>query len=248
MYALQTRGKIRIAVLESDAPFAIRDSSGVYAGFEVDLARELASAIFGPQPNPDSVVEWIPVRRDGARAALENGQADVAIARLPVSDELAGALDLTEPYFVTGERILVRGDDSEIKDLGDLDTKTVCVQRDSGVAAHVDDANPFARTLELDTYESCAGALNEGQVDAIGADETILWNLMRTMSNAKIVGRSLTSERYAIGAKRNAADRQGFLPFLNEWLANAVRDGTWGRLYARHIAPLSKETRTSPTP
>jgi len=25
-----------------------------------------------------------------------------------------------------------------------------------------------------------------------------------------------------------------------------IGDGTWGRLYARHIAPLSKETKAAP--
>jgi hypothetical protein len=29
-------------------------------------------------------------------------------------------------------------------------------------------------------------------------------------------------------------------------LGGAIKDGTWARLYAQHIAPLSKETKTSP--
>src|SRR5207245_2509025 len=53
MYALQTKGKIRIAVLDKAIPFAVHDSSGLRTGFEVDLARELAKAIFGPQQDPD---------------------------------------------------------------------------------------------------------------------------------------------------------------------------------------------------
>jgi ABC-type amino acid transport substrate-binding protein len=246
MYALQTKGKIRIAALDKDAPFALRGSSGMHTGFEVDLARKLAEAIFGPQRDIDSVIEWVSVDEGTAVAALTSLQADVTIARLPVTEERTAVIDMTDPYFITGERVLVRSTDDEIKDLPDLDTKTVCVQTGSGVAEHVDAANPSARTLELDTYASCVGALKGGQVDGIGADEAILWNLMRDNSDVRILGGPLTTARYAIGVKKHASDRQGFLPFLNTWLSGVIRDGTWGRLYAQHITPLSKNTKTSP--
>ena len=156
-------------------------------------------------------------------------------------------VDLGNDLAVTGERILIRSSNDEIKDLPDLDTKTVCVQRDTAVAEHVVEARAFARTLSLDTLASCLGALQQGQVDAIGADEAILWNLVKLDPNTKLVGRFVTTDRYSIGVKKNAAgDRQGFLPFLNVWLAGAIRDGTWARLYAQDITTYSGETKTAP--
>ena len=246
MYALQTKGKIRIGALDNAAPFSTRDSTGRYSGFEPDLGRELAKAIFGPRQDIDTVIEWISVDRSTAVAALTSLQADAVIARVPMTEERAAAIDQSDTYFITGERILVRSTNDEIKDLADLDTKTVCVLSGSGVDAHVEDANDSARTLALDTYAACLGGLQAGQVDAIGADEVTLWGLLRQDSNNKIVGHPLLEERYGIGTKKNVSDRQGFLPFLNTWLAGLIRDGTWGRLYAQHIAPLSKETKTSP--
>jgi ABC-type amino acid transport substrate-binding protein len=246
MYALQTKGKIRIGVLDNAAPLSARDASGRYSGFEPDLGRELAKAIFGPRQDIDSVIEWSSVDRSTAVAALTSLQADVVFARLAATDERAAMIDLSDHYLVTGERILVRSTDDEVKDIADLDTKTVCVRDGSGVEEHVADANDAARTLALDTPSSCLGALQQGQVDAIAADELTLWGLARQDQNTKIVGRALVQERYGIGAKKNASDRQGFLPFLNTWLAGVIRDGTWGRLYAQHIGPLSKDTRTSP--
>jgi polar amino acid transport system substrate-binding protein len=246
MYALQTKGKIRIGVLDKAAPFSSRDSTGRYAGFEPDLGRELARAIFGPRQDIDTVIEWVSVDRGSAVTALTSAQADAVMARLPVTDERAAAIDLSDVYFNTGERILVRSNNDDIKDLADLDTKTVCVQSGSGVDAHVATANDSARTLALDTYASCLGALQRGQVDAIGADELTLWGLATGDPNTKIVGRPVLAERYAIGAKKNTADRQGFLPFLNTWLAGVISDGAWGRLYAQHITPLSKESKTKP--
>jgi ABC-type amino acid transport substrate-binding protein len=245
MYSLQTKGKIRIGVLDNAAPFSSRDPSGRYAGFEPDLGRALAKVIFGPRQDTDAVIEWISVDRT-ALAALTTGQVDVVMARLPVTEERAALINLSGPYFVTGERILVLSTNDEIKDLVDLDTKTVCVQNGSGVDERVANANGFARTLALDTLSSCLGALQRGQVDAIGADEAALWLLMRQDPNTKIVGRPLLAQRYGVGVKKDTGDRQGLLPFLNTFVADVVGDGTWARLYAQHIAPLAKDTKTNP--
>jgi polar amino acid transport system substrate-binding protein len=254
MYALQTKGKIRIGALDKAAPLAVRDASGVYSGFEIDLGRELAKAIFGPRQDIDSVIVWISVDRSTAISALTSAQADVVIAGLVVqgagaaNDPLVeGPVALTGAYLVTGTRVLVKSSNGEINDLADLETRTVCVERGSVVVQQVLAANPFARTLELDTYASCLGALQRGQVDAIGAEEAVLWDLMKQDPATKLVGQRLAEYGYGIGTKKNdAGDRQGFLPFLDTWLAGAIRDGTWGRLYARHIAPYSHESRSAP--
>jgi ABC-type amino acid transport substrate-binding protein len=247
MYELQTKRKIRIGALDNAAPLSSRDASGRYSGFEPDLGRELAKAIFGPRRDIDTMIEWVSVDSSTAVAALTSQQADVVIARLPITEEHATVIDLSDTYLVTGERILVLLSNDEIKDLADLDTKTVCVQSGSGVDEHVMDANESARTLALDTYASCVGALRQGQVDAIGADELTLWGLARQEPNTKIVGHPVLEQRYGLGIWNNTSHRrQGFLPFLNTWLAGVIRDGTWGRLYAQHITPLSKETKTNP--
>lgn len=246
MYALQTKGKIRIGALDNAAPFSSRDTSGRYSGFEPDLGREIAKAIFGPRQDIETVIEWISVDSSTAVSALTSLQADLVIARIPITDGTAAAIDLSDTYLVTGERILVSAANDEIKDLADLDTKTVCVQSGSGVDAHVEDANESARTLVLDTYASCLGALERGQVDAIGADEMTLWRLIAQDPQTKIVGHPILEQRYGIGITKDARIREGFLPFINTWLGGAIRDGTWSRLYAQSIASFSKETKNSP--
>jgi polar amino acid transport system substrate-binding protein len=247
MYALQTKTKIRIGVLDDAAPFSTRDANGKYSGFEPDLGRDLARAIFGPRQDIDSVIEWVSVDRTTNVSALTSLQADVVIARLAVTDEHRSVIDLSDAYFTTGERVVVRSTNDEIKEIGDLETKTVCVQQGSGVEAHIEDANELARTLPLDSYASCLGALQQGQVDAIGADEATVWALLRKDPDTKVVGAPLLAERYAIGTKKNvASDRNGFLPFLNAFVAGLIRDGTWARLYAQHVTPLSKDSKTAP--
>ena len=247
MYALQTKGKIRIGVLGKEPPFATSDASGARGGFEVDLARELAQAIFGPQRNPDAVIEWVAVDRATALTALTSAQADVVLARLAATPERAAVIDLSDPYFVTGERILVRSTNDDIKELPDLDGKTVCVTQGTSVGDDVVEANAFAKTLALDTYASCLQALQKGQVDAIAADEPTLWDLAKQDQNTRLVGRRVTTEPYAIGIKKSATnDRQGFVGFVNSWLVTQIIVGNWARLYEKDITPISQDKRTTP--
>lgn len=252
MYALQTKGKVRIAVLDNAPPFAFREPNGTYSGFEPDLGRELAKAIFGPMPNLDTVIEWVPVDRSTvlkAVADVSRPAADLALA--PIGPTLAtmSAMDLSDPYLVTGERILIEATNDEINDIPDLDSKTVCVTQGTSVGDDVQSANAYAKTLALDSYASCLGALQRTQVDAIVADEATCWQLAKLDAATKLVGRYLTTEQHAIVVKKSVSnDREGFTSFLNSWLASAIRDGTWARLYGLDIAPFSKETKTSPVP
>ena len=252
MYALQTKGKIRIAVLENAPPFAFREPNGTYSGFEADLARELAKAIFGPLPNEDSVIEWVAVDRStavNALAGLPSPAADVSFASIIPTPASSSAVDLSDPYLLSGERILIAATNDEIKDIPDLDSQTVCVTQGTSVGDDVQMANEFAKTLTLDSYASCLGALRRSQVDAIVADEATCWQLMKEDPGTKLVGRYLTTEEHAIGVKKSAAnDREGFLSFIDGWLAGAIRDGTWARLYGFDISPFSKQTKTTPVP
>jgi ABC-type amino acid transport substrate-binding protein len=36
------------------------------------------------------------------------------------------------------------------------------------------------------------------------------------------------------------------VPFLNTWLAQIIKDGTWGKVYEKHITPVSGDKKTAP--
>ena len=88
-----------------------------------------------------------------AAGALGGGDVDVVIAGLAAAPPQTGAealpIELSDPYFVTGERILVKSSNDEIKELPDLDSRTVCYQRGTVVGDDVQTANAFAKVLPL---------------------------------------------------------------------------------------------------
>ena len=103
-----------------------------------------------------------------------------------------------------------------------------------------------AKLLLLDSYPACLLALQQGQADAVSTDETILFGLVKQDPSTMIVGKYFSDEPYGIGVKKDTGDRVGFVPFLNTWLAQIIKDGTWGKVYEKHITPVSGDKKTAP--
>ena len=249
-YALQTKGKIRIAVRDDAAPMSARSGSA-YQGFEPDLARELARAIWGPNDDPDTHIEWISVDASTRVSALTSNQADLTLAALVITDDQKKVIDLSDTYLKTGQRLLVKKTNDQIKDLSDIATgeQTVCAVRGSAAVDNIRKiTNNGAKILLLDTLEFCQQALASGAADAITADELVLLGLAAKDPNTKIVVKPFTDDRLGIGIKKTVAgDRTGFLEFVNTALLKIVADRTWAKIYAKDLAPLTGDTKQIPT-
>lgn len=89
---------VRVATKEIE-PFVIRDGENL-AGFSIDLWREIA--LFAEIPFEFVEVESV----DDLLEALEQGEADVAIAAISMTPEREAYIDFSYPYFQAGLQIL----------------------------------------------------------------------------------------------------------------------------------------------
>lgn len=248
MYALQVKGKIRIGTQEDNPPFSVKSPATTkWEGFDVDVGRELAKGIFGATEDPDKFIEYVPVTSQTRIPTLTEGKADVIIKTFTITAERKTQIDFSDVYFKTGQRILVKKTNTAIKEVTDLNGKTFCAQRATTSEQNVLRAAPQAKFFPAGSYPECLLALNQGSIDAVSTDETILFGLVKQDPNSMIVGKYFSEEPYGIGVKLNNGDRNGFVPFLNTWVAKIVSDGTWGKLYEKHITPVSGDKKTSPT-
>ena len=249
MYAIQTKGKIRIGTQEDNFPFSVKNpTTGKWEGFDVDVGRELAKAIFGTSDDPDKNIEYVAVTSATRIPSLTDNKADVIIKTFTITDERKQQIDFSDVYFITGQRILVKKSDDKIKEAADLAEKTVCAQRGSTSEQNVTKATGGrAKLLLLDSYPACLLALQQGQADAVSTDETILFGLVKQDPNTKIVGKPFSDEPYGIGIKKNQGnDRNGFVPFVNQWVGTLISGGTWAKLYEKHITPVSNDKKQTP--
>ena len=248
-YSLQTKGKIRIGTQEDNTPFSVKNpATGKWDGFDVAYGREVAKAIFGESDDPDKFIEWVPVTSATRIPVLTDNKADVIIKTFTINEDRKKQIDFTDVYFKTGQRILVKKDNTSIKEAADLAGKTVCAQRGSTSEQNITTATGgAARPLLLDSYPACLLALQQGQADAISTDETILFGLAKADPNTKLVGKYFSTELYGIGVKKSAGgDRTGFVDFLNRTQVAMITNGVWAKLYEQYISPVSFDKKRTP--
>jgi aspartate/glutamate/glutamine transport system substrate-binding protein len=248
-YSLQVKGKIRIGTQEDNTPFSVKNpATGKWDGFDVAYGREIAKAIFGESDDPDKFIEWVPVTSATRIPSLTDNKADVIIKTFTINEDRKKQIDFTDVYFKTGQRILVKKDNTTIKEAADLAGKTVCAQRGSTSEQNITTATSgAARPLLLDSYPACLLALQQGQADAVSTDETILFGLAKADANTKLVGKYFSTELYGIGVKKSAGgDRTGFVDFLNRTQVAMITNGVWAKLYEQYITPVSFDKKRTP--
>jgi polar amino acid transport system substrate-binding protein len=250
-YALQTRNKIRVGVRDNAAPYSTRATNGQYTGFEPDMAREIAKAIWGTIDDPNTHIEWVLINESTRISALTSNQADIVVAGLLINDANRTLIDLSDPLYRDGQRLLVMKTNDQIKEIVDVAAgdQTVTVVKDSVWEKNIlRVTNERAKVLSLSTLDFCMQALSSGAADALTADEATLVVLALKDPTVKIVGKGFTEDQAGIGLKQNvSADRQGFREFVNNALLKIVADRTWARLYEMHITPVTGEKKQLPS-
>ena len=251
MYAIQTKGKIRVGTREDNVPFGVKNpQTNKFEGFDVDAAREFAKAIFGKDADadPDKYIEFVPVVSATRIPTLTDNKADIIAATFTVNDERLKQIDFSSVYFRTGQKVLVKKTNTTINSVTDLNGKTVCTAKGSTSEQNIPKQAKDAKLLLLDTYAPCLIALQQGQADAISTDETIIFGLVKQDPNTKIVGGYFSDEPYGIGVAKDAGStrRVGFVPFLNKVIADMIADGRWAALYKKWITPVSGDIKDGP--
>ena len=249
-YALQTRNKIRVGVRDNAAPYSSRTGSTL-TGFESDIAREIAKAIWGTNDDPNTHIEWVSVDDSTRVSALTSDQADIVIAGILINDANRTVIDLSDPLYRDGQRLLVKKSEEQIREVVDVASGDQTVTTVKGSVWETNllrITNDRAKILQLTTLDFCMQALASGAADALTADEATLIGLVLKEPTVKIVGKPFTEDLAGIGIKQNvSADRQGFREFLNNALLKIVADRTWAKLYETYITPVTGDKKQLPT-
>jgi len=173
--AVQARGNLVCGVNGQLPGFSFLDSSGAYAGFDVDFCRALAAAIFGD----DTKVEYRNLTTQERLPALQTGEIDVLIRNTTwtLTRETDNGLNFTGTTFYDGQGIMVPAD-SGFDSLDDLEGGTVCVQKGTTTELNLADAMALnSVTYTPAVYEDVNqtyGAYAEGRCDAVTSDKSQL--------------------------------------------------------------------------
>jgi len=216
-------------------PFSIVVENGEADGFSVELMRAALAAMgrevtFRTGPWAE-VRDWLP-----------RGEIDALplVGRTPEREAL---FDFTVPYMSLHGAIVVRGNETGIRDLSDLRGRQVAVMKG-------DNAEEFLRREARDfdihttpTFEVAFRELAEGRHDAVVIQRLVALRLIQKtgLTDLQVIDQPIEGFRqdFCFAVKKGDS---GTLALLNEGLAIVLADGTYRHLHAKWFAALELPT------
>ncbi|MBN1976418.1 MAG: amino acid ABC transporter substrate-binding protein [Anaerolineae bacterium] len=229
---MRETGILRVGMDASFPPFEFVSANGTLTGFDVELARELGSAL--------SAGEGVEVRfianlsYDGLYDALALGQVDIVISALVVNPARMGDFAYVS-YFDAGQVLVVRSGETGIGAMADLSGRALAVE--FGTRGDQEARKWARRVLDLrvvpyQTAAEAVTALEAGEVDAALVDRVSALAEGVVGGGLTIVGETVVSEPYAVAVRK---DDRCLLRAIDEALAEMEANGTMDALVAKWL-------------
>ncbi len=229
MDVIQQRGRLIAGVSADTLLFGyVNPLTGQPEGFDIDLVRDVAQAIFGDR----NAVEFKVVTYAQRIPSLLDGSVDLIADVMTVNCERWAQISFSSQYFDAGQKILV-GTDSPVTDISQLNGKKMCAARGS---TNIDNLKNYPEVIvvPVDDVSDCMVLFQQGSVDSVTADDTVLAGFVAQDPYAKIVGGALTSEPYGLGVAKTHPE---FVRFVNGVLEDVRDSGQWADMYRKWLQP-----------
>jgi polar amino acid transport system substrate-binding protein len=233
------RGRLVLGTSQDTLLFSSRNAfTGTVEGFDVDMGRQIAQAIFG---DPDKI--QIKVIAYDQRVPLAHaGAVDLVADTMTMNCARWKDVNFSSVYYDAGQKVLVSSA-STAKGIDDLGGKKVCAAVGSTSLDNI--AKVAAKPVPVGRpgFADCLVAFQQNEVDAISTDDTILAGLAAQDPYAKVVGPRFTAEPYGMAMPQD----DDFTRFVNAVLAKNRANGTWAATYKKWLGKLGPAP-APPTP
>ena len=240
MAEIRERGSLVVGVSADTLLMSARNPfTGEIEGFDIDILREVSRAIFG---DPDKL--RFRVITSGQRLdVLEQGEVDLVARTFTITCARWETIAFSAEYYHAGQKVLVTTG-SDAQGLEDMAGQRVCAPESTTTLARLADY-PDIEAVPAPTHSQCLALFQQGRVDAITGDDTILAGFAAQDPYAVVVGDAISEEPYGIGVP---ADDVDMVRFVNGVLEQIIADGTWDEIYQRWLGPALGDEATAPAP
>jgi polar amino acid transport system substrate-binding protein len=228
MAEIQRRGRLVLGTSQDTLLFSSRNPfTGAVEGFDVDMGRQIAQAIFG---DPDKIQIKV-IGYDKRVSSAMDGSVDIVADTMTANCARWKDVDFSSIYYDAGQKVLVSSD-SKAKSIDDLGGKKVCAAK--GSTSYDNIGTVAAKPIAVDRpgFGDCLVAFQQNEVDAISTDDTILVGLAAQDPYARVVGPRFTEEPYGMATSKEHPE---FTRFVNAVLAKNRANGTWKATYQRWL-------------
>jgi polar amino acid transport system substrate-binding protein len=233
------RGYLIVGTTSSTPPFGFKDDKGDLQGFDIDMSRLIAKALFG---DPDKI-KFELLSNEARWPALQNDQVDMVAHSATITPARLVRVGFTPRYFDTGMTAAVR-QDSNIKTLADLNSPSVTIATLT-VPEQIDlikRVAPEAQLASFSTVDQQSLALRSGRVQAFLVDLPIGMWYGATNPDIKVI-----PEVYGGYQNYGIAYKLGELSW-KQFLDGFVTDLTTGYSYIEYTGLYKKYFKVNPPP
>lgn len=209
-------------------PFEYHDEkTNEVVGYDIDLAKKIADELGVKLEVKDmDFTSIIP--------SVQNGQADLAIAAMYITDERKQAVDFADPYMATGQVLCVKKG-SPIKSKDDLTGKKVGAKLGATSAATVQKLIDAGQNIQLVTYkqnEDMLADLENGRIDAGVNDLLYQLQYNATHQNLTILDGTLAQADLGVAVQKGNSD---LTDVVNKVIKDMKDSGEDKKLYEKWI-------------
>lgn len=213
------RGKLIVGTGSTNAPWHFKDAKGDLVGFDVDIAKMIAKALFD---DPEKV-QFVNQSGDSRIPNLTTGKVDLTCQFMTVTGGRAQQVEFSIPYYREGVGLLLKAG-GKYKNYAELKAAgsdvVVSVLQNVYAEDMVHKALPDAKVDQYDSQDLIYQALNSGRSDAAATDQSALrWFIKQNPKRYVDAGYGWNPQSYSCAVKRGD---QVWLNFINTALHEAM--------------------------
>ncbi len=246
--AIRARGQLACGINPGTAGFSLPDSRGEWQGFDVEMCRGLAVAIF----NDPAKVRFVPLSSSTRFTALGSGEVDVLFrtsTQTMLRDTTLGLRHVTT-YFYDGHGFILRVA-SGITRARDMGGATICLiqgtTNEQVTADYFRSINQPFRPVLFERPDQAQAALLAGRCDAYGTDASSLAGVRSIMPTPRewvILPERFSKEPYGAYIRRGDDDWHDVVRWYTTALIEAEEQGlTRGNVEEQRRTSTNPNTR-----
>lgn len=202
----------------------VDEATGQIVGFDVDVMNAICERI-------NCKAQFVTTAWDGIFAALQQGEFDMVVSGVSITDERDKIVDFSDPYIVVSQSVLLRVADKGLT-IDDFKAGRKLAAQTATTNAQLAEELVGRENVSLyDTFAAAVAALKNGDVDGVIIDGTSAVAYEQEFAGELVVGiTGLQSDPLGLVFREGDPLRDSF----NEGLKAIKDDGTLDQLMAKY--------------
>lgn len=217
---IKQAGVFKIGTEGTYAPFTYHDASGALVGFDVEIGREIAKRL-------GVKAEFLEGKWDGLIAGIDAKRYDAVINQVGITEARKAKYDFSDPYIASKAVLIVRDDNTAIKDFADLKGKKSAQSLTSNFGKIAEKNG--AELVGTDGFDQSIQLVLNGRVDGTINDSLSFYDFKKHKPDAKvkIVAQEANADYSGVIVRKGDAE---LVAAINKALAEIKADGTYKKI------------------